>query len=344
MLDNVQATPILSFDLSKIEANARALRAVAPKQIACFGVTKGCGGSLEVAGAMIAGGLDGLADSRVQHLLRLRAAFPTTPLMALRQPTRGEMSDVITLGADALVSDLEAIRELGLVSHRARQVQSVLLMVEAGEGREGILPGNLKQIARTVSGLSGIDLAGVAVNTGCRGGVVPDKKTMVLVDKSVRELEAAGVKPRLVSAGNSSCWRLLEQGALARSANHLRVGELILLGRETTIGEAAAGFHTDAVSVGAEVLEVAKKQGDLRLIVAIGCQDIGAGSLDPVAAGLTVERLTSDHAVLLADPDLSVRTGDILWFAPSYLAMQALASSPHVTSAFIGYNRDRFNN
>lgn len=344
MPDAAEPNPVLSFDLVKIEENARALRASIPERIACFGVTKGCGGAAEVAAAMLAGGVDGLADSRLPHLRVLRATFPRVPLMALRQPTRAEIPEIVGLDALIIITDLEAAQALSSAASEAQREQAVVLMVEVGEKREGIMPLHLLDYAKSVSSLPGLDVAGLAINTGCRGGIDPDSKMMTVVDELVDLLETNGFHPLVVSAGNSSCWRLMKAGLLARTANHLRIGEALLLGHETIDDEPLAGFHTDAVRVRAEVLEAAHKLDTqkIRLTLAVGCQDIGAGQLTPVEPSLKVHRVTSDHIVIEAPRGYQARGGDIVEFTPSYLAMQAMAASPYVTKAFIGYNSKRF--
>ncbi len=340
MPDAAESTPVLLFDLTKIEDNARALRAAVPTHIACFGVTKGCGGLPKVAAAMLAGGVDGLADSRLSHLRALRAAFPQTPLMALRQPTRAETIGMVALDALIMVTDLEAAQALSSAAVAARTEQEIVLMVEVGEEREGIMPLHLLDRAKEIGALPGLGVAGLAINTGCRGGIPPSHEMMTTVDKLVELLEGNGFHLRVVSAGNSSCWRLMEAGLLAKTANHIRVGEALLLGHETSENERLAGFHTDAVRVRAEILEAANKLDAQKtsVVLAIGCQDIGAGHLVPVETGLKVRRVTSDHTVVEAPGDYQGRGGDVIEFSPSYLAMQALAASPYVTKAFIGYN------
>jgi len=337
-----EPNPVLSFDLAKIETNARVLKASVPDHIACFGVTKGCGGAPEVAAAMLAGGVDGLADSRLPHLRALRAAFPRAPLMALRQPTGAEVRQMVSLEAPIIISDPEAAKVLSAAAVEAGKEQNVVLMVEVGEEREGFLPAGVPERAETIDRFPGLRFDGLAVNTGCRGGVAPHRRMMDLLDRLVGQLENLGLRPEVVSAGNSSCWRLMEAGALAKTANHLRIGEALLLGRETVGGETLAGFHADAVRVRTEILEAADKFGKHRLVAAIGCQDIGAGRLIPVEPGIVVDRLTSDHAVLETPSDFPAGVGDFLEFTPSYLAMQAMSVSPYVTKVFIGYNSRRF--
>lgn len=305
---------------------------------AIFGVTKGCAGSVPVARAMLDGGLAGLADSRLAHLKKLRVAFPDAPLMALRQPMRAEMRELVALHAIAVVSDADAARALDAAAREIGHRQAIVLMIEVGNGREGISPESLRDFARNVGSHRGLHLVGVAVNTGCRGGRNPDRATMRILDDLVGEVERAGFPLEIISAGNSSCWRLLDSGGLATTANHLRLGEAILLGLDPVDGRPLPGFHLDAFTLRAEVIESAFKLGEHRVVIAVGCQDTGAGELVPVDTRQTLDRLSSDHCVLIVSEDVQCRSGDLVDFIPSYLALQSLADARDVRTSYISYN------
>lgn len=337
------AFPSLIIDVRKIKENARAATAKAARSnIEIYGVTKGCAGSVPVARAMLEGGVAGLADSRLTHLKKLRASFPGVPLLALRQPMFREMAEIVPLEATVIVSDPDAVCALDREAGRVDRVQAVMLMAEAGDGREGMDRASLIALAENLSCLKHLRLAGLAINPGCRGGLAPDQAMMALLDKLATELRSSGLTVDLISTGNSSCLDLLDRSELASTANHLRLGESILLGREPTGAESLPGFHQDAFVVRAEVLEAADKLGGRRLVAAIGCRDTGAGDLTAIDPRLKVERLTSDHAVLTLPSDLAFRAGDAVDFVPSYFALQSLMAATHVRKAYIGYNKRRF--
>jgi predicted amino acid racemase len=334
--------PSLIVDLEKVRENTqRAVKAAA--NIAIFGVTKGCAASLPVARAMLDGGVAGLADSRLGQLEKLRGAFPETPLLAQRQPMRDEMHPLLNLDATIMISDLDSARALNEEARRLKRRQAVVLMIEAGDGREGIQPQSLGMFIRAVDSLPGLRPTGLAINAGCRGGKVPDERLMEVFDKAVRKIRGMGFSLDMISAGNSSCWRLLENNRLPDTVTHLRLGEIILLGRETAGGEIVPGFHPDAFIVRAEVLESSDKLGGRRLVCALGCQDTGAGELTPVDPRLRVDRLTSDHTVLKAAAGFRAGSGDYIDFIPSYFALQSLAASSYVCMTYISYNEKRSN-
>lgn len=328
--------PKLIIDLAKIRHNAGAI-VKAAGYIKIFGVTKGCAGSVEVAQAMLDGGAAGLADSRLAHLVRIREHFPKTPLLALRQPMLDEINRIVSLDVTVMVSDLTAARALSASASAVGHRQRVIVMIDIGDGREGVPPSSVSAFIRALMEMKGLENIGIAANVGCRGGIIPDAESMAVIDELVLEAARDGLGLGQVSAGNSSCWNLLRSGNLARSASQLRIGEAILLGRETAGGEAIQDLYQDAFIVKAQVLEASIKTGG-RLVVAIGCQDIGSGAISPLENGLEVVRLTSDHAVLSAGGAPAIGSGGLIRFCPDYFGLQALAASTYVGKEYLGYN------
>lgn len=333
----VDSFPELIFDLGKLRHNTQAL-VTSAGGVKVFGVTKGCAGSPRVAEAMVRGGVAGLADSRLTHLLELRKRFPEIPLLALRQPMRHEIRPMLEIDATLMVSDLRFAADLASTAADLRRSRLIVLMIEIGDGREGLAPADFDLFLSNLRRWPSLKLAGIAANVGCHGGKHPDAGMLTVLDRLAAAARAAGFSVDIVSAGNSSCWNLLSEGKLPVTTNQIRLGEAILLGRETAEGRAIPGIYQNSATVKAEVLEVAIKDGSEQAVLAIGLQDIGAGTLEPLDKHLKVTRVTSDHCILLAKAGHNVFCGGLVEFLPSYFAMQSLAASPYVRKAYIGYN------
>jgi ornithine racemase len=334
--------PQLIVDLAKIKANAAGLVNLVGPSLAVAGVTKGCAGSVPVAQAMIEGGVSGLADSRLPHLIKLRANFPDFPLLLLRQPMRGEIDAAAAIGATIMISDPQTARLLAEAAKTLNVRQRIMLVLEVGDLREGVPPADLLEFAADIDAHPSIELAGIAANAGCTGGRAPTRESMALLDRTVRRAAEQGLPLKTVSVGNSSCWKLLSAGKLSSTGNHVRFGEAILLGREALSAQPIDGLNQDAFEVRAEVLESSVKSGGRQLLVAVGCQDIGRGRLFPLDERLTVTRVTSDHCVVRANTASEVAgSGEAISFRPSYFALQSMASSACIRKVYLGYNSSR---
>ncbi len=335
-----QRYPLLTIDLGKIRDNTKYAISTAT-DLEVFGVTKGCAGAGPVAQAMIDGGVAGLADSRLLNLQNLRKCFPDLQLLSLRQPMIGEIREIVDLGANMMISDPAILPKLTAICDRLGRRQKVLVMIEVGDDREGLAPKDFLALAANIKKWPALDFVGIAANVGCCGSQTTSLAAIEILCDLANKSRSMGVNLDIVSAGNSSCWKLLKAGSIPRSANQLRLGELLLLGNETETNKPAVGFHQNACLLEAEVLEASVKQGEQQLIVAAGCQDIGRGSLKPLNKKMQLTRTTSDHAVLKSETNLNLNVGDVVTLIPSYFALQSLSASPHVRRDFIGYNNER---
>lgn len=347
--------PRLAIDLGAIEANARAVvDACRPPGIEVWGVTKCVLGCPRVAQAMLRGGVAGLADSRLPNLNRLARALGDVPRMLLRLPSPSEAPRVVMLAGVSLNSESVTLAALGRAAAERGREHGVILMVDLGDRREGVLPGDLVELARTTRAAGSLRLAGIGANFACYGGVVPTPTNLAaLVELAGQVKRETGEGTIKVSGGNSTSLKLVAEKAMPAGISQLRVGEAILLGREPSTGEPVPGTRPDAFRLEVEVLEVKRKpsgpcgrvardafgrrpdhrdQGDrMRALAAVGVQDLGVGTLHPLAAGVEVLGASSDHLILdVTGADEIPAVGERLSFRPDYGAVLALMTSPHV--------------
>jgi predicted amino acid racemase len=349
------AGPYVTIDLEKIEHNARTItRLCAQYGIDVTGVTKGTCGLPEVAHAMLRGGVVSIGESRLQNIHRLRASGLNTSYMLLRTPPLSEVDDVVTSVDISLNSEVSVIAALSEAACRHALVHAIIIMVDLGDLREGVWPDDLIPFVRDIITLPGIRLVGLGTNLSCYGGVVPSEDNMQQLVNYASQLEGTfGVHLQYISGGNSSALPLIAAGKMPTRVNHVRLGEGILLGRETIHRTAWPGTYQDAFRLYAEVIERKEKpsvpigamsedafgrqptftdQGQrVRAILDIGREDVDIAGLQPLDARLAILGASSDH--LLVDVTAAagaIRVGDELGFALHYSALLAVMTSPYV--------------
>ncbi len=129
-------------------------------------------------------------------------------------------------------------------------------MVELGDLREGIMPGDLENAVRETLRFPNIALKGIGTNLACRSGVSPDARNMAELSALADSIDATfGLTMEIVSGGNSANLTWRSSGADTGRINDLRLGESILLGREPLHRQPIDGLHTDAITLVAEVIE-----------------------------------------------------------------------------------------
>lgn len=329
--------PKLVIDLDKIRSNTKALVKSAAN-ISVFGVTKACLGSPEIAQAMVAGGVSGLADSRLENLKKLKYHFDL-PLLLLRQPMIFEIDNALEVADYIVVSEYKVAEFLAKAARKKESTVEMLLMIEMGDGRDGLGKNEVVDFIKRAKQLDGATVGGLIANVGCSFGAIPTVKQLEdLARLSRQATEIIGSKMAIVSGGNSSVLPLLLADKLPAEINNLRFGESILLGHETVNYQPVDGLSSNAFTLMAEVIEVKKKDlgrgMETRAIIALGRQDIAAASLMPLRKGSNMSARSSDHLVLRLKPGVKINIGDQVEFIPSYFALLAAMTSPYVKKEF----------
>jgi len=327
--------------------------------IEVVGVTKSCCGHPEVARAMLSGGVTTLADSRLDNVRRMREAGIDADVMLLRLPGLSEVADVVTLTQVSLNSEMETIRALSEAAQEQKLTHRVILMVEMGDRREGVMPPDALSIVRTIRELPCIDLVGIGTNLVCIGGVLPTvENTQALIDLAESIEEALDIEFEVISGGNTYSLDFVIRDEMPTRINQLRVGEGILLGVNSVTKNPLPCPHQDAFSVVAEVIEVKTKPSmpegpiamdafgrkpeweDLglrrRAILALGEQDMRISGLRSRRRGVTIVGASSDHLVVdVTEAHPPVGLGEELAFAPLYEAVATGMASSSVTKVVV---------
>ena len=133
--------PRIEVDLAKIRRNTQTLVSrLGPRGISVTGVTKAVCGHPAVARAMLEGGALGLADARITNVQRLRAAGLTDPITLIRTPMLSQADQVVQSCEVSYNTEMLVISALAAAAIRNGSVHGIVLMVEMGDQRDGILP------------------------------------------------------------------------------------------------------------------------------------------------------------------------------------------------------------
>jgi len=345
------SAPRLEIDLDKIHHNARMLVVLlAERGISVTGVMKAALGSPEIAGALIRAGVRTLGDSHIENIEAMRRTGLPAPMTLMRSPMLSQAHRVVTHADVSFNTELDVISKLSSAAQKARRTHGIVLMVELGDLREGIMPGDLKGTVLDTLRFPNIALRGIGTNLACRSGVSPDARNMSELSALAGSIEAAfGLAVDIVSGGNSANLDWALSGADTGRINDLRLGESILLGRETLHRRQIDGLHTDAITLVAEVIESKVKPsqpwGEMaqnafgekspatdrgpisQTILAVGHQDTDPGGLLP-PPGIEVLGASSDH--LIADCRCCFSIGSEITFQVNYSALLRSMTSPFV--------------
>ncbi|SIS65073.1 alanine/ornithine racemase family PLP-dependent enzyme [Salimicrobium flavidum] len=346
------ATPRIEINLAKIAHNASTLVGIyGAKNIGLMGVTKTVCGAPEIARVLLEQGIPMLADSKLANLKRMREAGIKANFVYLRSPALSEIDLVIKYADISINTELAVVTKLSEAAVANNMVQNIIVMVEMGDLREGVMPDDLDCFIKETLTLKGIEIVGIGVNFACFGGVKPDNQKMDYLSLLASMIETKFTLPlSIVSGGNSANYEWFMGAENVGKVNNLRLGESIYLGRETLNRKAIPELYTDAFTLVAEVIESKVKPsmpygergqnafGEVpefqdrglmnRVIVGVGNQDVLVAGLIPL---LDIEILgsSSDHTVMNAK-DSNLKVGDEVTFNLNYGALLTLMTSPFV--------------
>jgi ornithine racemase len=354
---NCVGAPRLDIDLRKLHYNAHTLVGrFGVKGVSVTGMTKAVLGLPDVAKVLLDAGVCALGDSRIENVETMRKAGIKAPIILTRSPMLSQIERAVGSADISFNTEIDVICALSDAAQKVGSVHGIVLMVELGDLREGIMPDDVECIVRKTLELPNIEFKGIGTNLACRSGVSPDAKNMSTLSELADSIDAIfSVEMEIVSGGNSANIGWAFGDADMGRVNNLRLGEAILLGRDPLTRTPIEGLYTDSFQVVAEVIESKVKpsqpwgkfaqsafgsppeninQGDIhQVLLAIGEQDIDQDGLTS-QPNVKILGVSSDHLILNAgNSELSV--GDEVTFQPNYSALVRAATSPFVVKSIV---------
>ncbi|BCR35969.1 alanine/ornithine racemase family PLP-dependent enzyme [Mariniplasma anaerobium] len=295
-----------------------------------------------------------IADSKLENLMHMKT---TKKKVYLRIPALSEASLVVRYTDMSLNSELVVIDKLNEVAAKMNKRHQIIFMYDLGDLREGVYykDFSLKDIKHILS-LSHIELKGIGTNLTCYGSVIPTFETYEKLKNIKDQIESNfKIKLDIISGGNSSSIPMLMNQTLPPYINNLRIGEALILGRETAYQEKIDHLYEDVITLEVEILEIKDKpsfpEGELgydafgqkieyvdkgmmkRAILGIGRQDVSLNDLYPIK-GITFIGSSSDHLIVeIAEGKYHI--GDILTFKLKYGGILSLLNSSYVEKTYV---------
>ena len=322
-------------------------------------VTKALCGHVDTIRALSLMGMDSVADSRLKNLQVIHLLSENVELekWCLRIPQLSEIKEVIELSDVSVNSELSVVEALNSEARRQNKIHNILIMLELGDLREGILPGSLIDFYQKVLSLSNIHVLGLGAQVGCLSGVLPtpEQINQIILYRELLELKFQRKIP-LISAGSSIVLPLLMEGNLPKEINHFRIGESLFLGTDLVNGGTISGLRDDVLVLEAEIAEIKEKslipigetghtpfdvsgseeeispgQRGYRALVTLGEIDTVVSGLTPVNPKYQIAGASSDITVInLGEETDGLKVGDKISFRMDYSAFVRLMSGRYI--------------
>ncbi len=343
--------PRLVVDYKKLVENTQVIVNKCHSQnVSVMGVGKSVCAWDACIDAMVDGGVDYIADARIENLKKVKNDIPK---VLLRLPIMSQIADVIKYSDISLNSSLETIAMLNEEALKQNRVHKIVFMFDVGDLREGVYyKEDYKSYIEKVLEFSNINLVGIGTNLTCFGAVIPTKDTLNKLESIGKDLENTfNLNFEIKSFGNSSSIYLLDSNEDFSYFNNLRPGEAIVLGKETAYGNHIEGTHLDVFRFDAQIIEIYDKptlpEGEIgvnafgekvsyedrgivtRAILGFGQQDVDYTNLTPKDSNVEILGASSDHTIVeIKAGDFKI--GDVISFDVEYGSLLTLATSEYI--------------
>jgi predicted amino acid racemase len=302
-------------------------------------------------------GVGEVHDSRVSNLKVIKEIDPDTLTIYIKPPPKDIVRDVVKYADISLNTELSTLHELSDEAQRQDTTHKVIIMIELGDLREGVMRDDLINFYEKVFRLPGIEVVGLGTNLNCLHGVMPDGDKLIQLSlyKQIIELRFKKEIP-LVSGGTTVTIPLLLRNQLPEGVNHFRVGEALFFGKNLFTDGVIEGMSDQVMELYSQIIELSEKPvvptGDLgvnpqgkavqieeddygktsyRAIIDIGVLDIQPNYLVPVDDNIKITDASSDMLVLdVGSNPNKYKVGDMIRFKLKYMGALGLMSSDYI--------------
>ncbi|MDI6402773.1 alanine/ornithine racemase family PLP-dependent enzyme [Balneolaceae bacterium ANBcel3] len=296
-------------------------------------------------------------DSRVSNLEVIKRIDPKVKTVYIKPPPQKYIKEIVEFADVSFNTELETIRILSDEAVRQNRKHEVIIMIEMGDLREGVMRDDLIDFYGEIFNLPNIEVIGLGTNLNCLHGVMPssDKLIQLSLYKQIIELKFNRKIP-LVSGGTTVVLPLALRGDLPESVNHFRIGEALYFGVDLFTGETIEGMEASVLELFTQVIEIQEKpmvpsgemaanpQGDVmeideelygktafRAILDIGYLDIQPDYLTPKSPDITIVDASSDMLVVdVGQNERDLKVGDMVSFKLKYVGALGLMNSNYI--------------
>lgn len=311
-------------------------------------------------------GIEQVCDSRIAHLKKIKALYPEVETIFIKPPAKRNAQNVVAYADISFNTSLATIKALSAAAQAMNKMHRIVIMVESGELREGVMQKDLLSFYDKVFRLPNIEVIGLGTNLTCMYGVLPDYDKLEKLVYYKTQIEATfGVDLPYISGGASVTIPLLHKNELPEDVNHFRVGETLFFGTDVYHNSDMKDMHQDLFMLYGEIIELQKKpnipDGELgynltgekktfdqktgpeqsyRAIIDAGLLDIDPGHMQALDTEIKIAGASSDMTVLdLGDNEQQYKVGDKIPFRVDYMGALRALNSKYVEKRIESYSK-----
>lgn len=307
-------------------------------------------------------GVTEIHDSRISNLAKIKKLDPSIQTVYIKPVSKKNVANMVSVADVSLNSELETIYWISKEALLQNKKHKIIIMVETGDLREGVMGEQLIDFYSKIFELPNIEVIGLGTNLNCLNGVMPstDKLIQLSLYKQIIELKFNKKIP-WVSAGTSVTIPLMLTHQLPKGINHFRIGETLFFGVDLFMENVIEGMHGDIFELHAEIIEMQEKpllpvgnlaanpqgnvteidqklygQKSFRAIIDIGLLDVDPKYLIQKDSSFEILGASSDMLIInLEKNPNNYKVGDTLVFGLKYMGALGILNSSYVDKKVI---------
>lgn len=307
-------------------------------------------------------GVKQVCDSRMTNIKRIKKIDPTIETIYIKPPSGWFIPDIVQYADISFNTEYSTLKKLSDEAVHQSKVHKVIIMVELGELREGVLRNKIMTFYEKVMALPNIQVVGLGTNFSCLSGILPDydKLNQLIL---YRELISARFKKSIphVSGGSSVVIPLIFDNKLPEGINHFRVGETLYFGTDVyhccplpemrhnvfrlyagiielkekpLIPEGTLGSNMEGITP--EYNEEDRGKTSVRALLDVGLLDVEFAHLFPEDESVRCIGASSDMVVAdLGKNPNNYKIGDTISFRMDYMGAFRLMNSKYIEKRIV---------
>jgi predicted amino acid racemase len=316
-----------------------------------------CGNKLYLE-EIIALGIPEIHDSRISNLKKIKSIDPSIQTVYIKPPAKRSIEKIVRYADVSFNTEIYTVQMLSYEAKKQGKVHKIIIMIEMGDLREGVMGEDLIEFYQEISSLPNIEIRGIGTNLNCLSGVMPTQDKLIQLSLYKQLIEANfNIKIPWVSGGTSVALPLLLKNVRPMDVNHFRIGEALFFGKDLFTGLTIEGMRNDVFKLYAEIIEITQKPDtptgelgenvsgntfsaanskdfggtSLRAILDIGLLDMQPKYLLPDDTNITIVDASSDMLVLdISNSEKQYNIGDLISFNIEYMGALYLLSSDYI--------------
>lgn len=306
-------------------------------------------------------GVKQICDSRISNLKIIKSLNPEIETVFIKPPARRYIASVVRYADASFNTEFGTIKMLSDEAVKQNKTHKIIIMIELGELREGVMREEFIAFYEKVFQLPNIEVAGLGTNLTCMYGVLPSQDKLIQLCLYAQLIEAKFNKViPYISGGTSVTIPLISKGLLPKDVNHFRVGETLFLGTDVYNSKPNPEMLQDVFKLYAEIIELREKpmipDGDLghnltgdvlvfneeessssfRAIIDIGLLDVEESHIQPIDTQLKIVGSSSDMMVVdLGANAKAYKVGSLIEFELDYMGILRLMNCDYVDKRVI---------